>query len=115
MICLLTVGITETQIFIHAPGEKGKQYDASENGEEGLGSLYSYPVGLPRLSSPHTRRGPGCSPQIRDNNPLDFSDFLVIISQKVQFWEGDFSGEQGTGLLPLLGSLINCMLVLDFI
>ena len=56
-----------------------------------------YPQGVPPT---HTRRGPRWSPQIRGNNPLDFSVVLVISGCNVQSLEGDFSGEQGRGLLP---------------
>ena len=50
-----------------------KELLCHENGEEGLGFLPSRHAGLPRVSVPHTRRGPGWSPQIRENNPLDYS------------------------------------------
>ncbi len=47
------------------------------------------PIPSSRLSpqgvSPHTRQGPGRSPQIRENNPLDFSTVLVISGCNMQF------------------------------
>jgi hypothetical protein len=43
---------------------------------------------------------PDWSPQIRENNPLDFSVFLSISGCNMQILEGDFSGGRGAPQLP---------------
>lgn len=48
------------------------------------------------------RGGPG----IKGQNSVDFSADLRIIERKVQFPEGDFSGEWGAGQLPESSKII---------
>jgi hypothetical protein len=39
---------------------------------------------------------------MRENNPLDFSEILVITGCNVQFGERDISDGQGCGQLPVI-------------
>ena len=47
-------------------------------------------------------------------NSVDFSAVLRIIVCKVQFGEGDFSGEWGAGQLPVTVRLKNFQNIMDF-
>ena len=47
-----------------------------------------------------------CKPFI-ENNPVDFSEFLMITGCNVQNWEGDFSGDRVCGLLPVRQQNVN--------